>query len=575
MATQVVKNMPDQEALQGARTVMTALVTARKVYSLYSENHPINEQTVERLHSTLAGVLKDRGQMEIEVERDRLLYKGEGLYQGSAQDGDLAFSMFRDGIRRLKLLEGIQPWETKEFVRMLHRYKTLSDDAEGDLVTSLWEAQLPHVEYEVSDYDFDLDLGPSASNVDGVKPGSREAEDVGQLRDGPVNGASRSLSEEPQGAEEILKIDPALVELTEVETKTLEEMVLSEEELDPTEAVLRMLVGLLRDEADRHFFPLILEFLKDEVQDSFRTSEFQRAGGILQGLHQVRGMCEEQNRSWVLPQLDRLFAVFSGLEFIGLLQEKWSDPTCPDLDAIRDVLLLLPPASILAIGPLSVQAFSPAAKNMLTGVVTSLAARDLGPVEVLLKDSNEELCQILLGVVGGMDGDRPVQILLGLTHHESEPVRKKALRVLADRECWVPKGIFPLVEDASKPVRQMALRYLGSRRCEVAEKLFIEHLEGGSSRSGEKEYLIACYRTLGQCGSAHSIPFLRKVLLGGNPVSKAFGSAVRQCAAAALRALELEDATRVLDEAARSFYPGVRRAVCAAVADLDDPKRER
>ena len=47
-----------------------------------------------------------------------------------------------------------------------------------------------------------------------------------------------------------------------------------------------------------------------------------------------------------------------------------------------------------------------------------------------MKDSSDELLVILVGILGNLDGERPVQLLLELIRHPSEIVRKVVLRTL-------------------------------------------------------------------------------------------------------------------------------------------------
>jgi HEAT repeat protein len=135
----------------------------------------------------------------------------------------------------------------------------------------------------------------------------------------------------------------------------------------------------------------------------------------------------------------------------------------------------------------------------------------------------------------------------------------------------VPEAVFFLLDDASEPVRQAALSYLASRRSEVAENLLVNYLKNGNGPRKDKEHIFSCFRALGRCGSDRSISFLRRNLLEGSPLSKFMRSTERQAAALALRALHTEEARRLLEEAARSLFPGVRRAVRMPLEDGVNP----
>jgi hypothetical protein len=475
-------------------------------------------------------------------------------------------------MRWIGFIDGIESWEVKEFVKIVLQYKRLPDESEDDLVSALWGAHLPHIPYEAIAYQSETDQSAQNMNDSHMTPeqrGSAQRYDCKPVEKKHMDTSGRESLSVLTESGEVRGIDPLSIELTAQEVAGLKEMVAQEEGQDLTQEVFTMLVDILLIQGDRNFFSLIIDFFKEQLKESFVRAQFDISLKILKGLHSIRELCEEK-RPWALPEIEQFFLSASSPESLELLREKWLGTDCQQLDHIEQIVLLLRPEAITTLGPMLLDDQSIPVKRMLIYVITSLAARDLGPLEALMRDSCEELLLQLIGVLEHVDGQRSVQLLLKMTRHQAERIRKVTLRTLLNHELWIPDKLFPMIEDHSASIRQMLLNYFGSRRCEVTEKLFIGYLKGRGLPNKDKEHFCACVRALGLCGSAQSIPFLQKALLGGNPVSRLLGSRTRQGAAIALKALEADEAQQVLMKAARSFYPGVRRAVRMAIQDVDN-----
>jgi HEAT repeat protein len=203
---------------------------------------------------------------------------------------------------------------------------------------------------------------------------------------------------------------------------------------------------------------------------------------------------------------------------------------------------------------------SAALQQQLTEVIRIMAKRDLRPLEGLLHRSEESLVQILVDIIGSLEGEKPYQLLLKTIHHPSERVRKNTLKHLIARDPQAFEKVFPLIEDPSETVRRMMLERLGQSRSEVAESLLLHYLAHRRFKLTNREHLLACYRALGRCGSRRSIPFLRGLLLDGGWIPRFCTSLHRRGAAVALMALETDEAKETLERASKSLVPSVRLA---------------
>ena len=135
---------------ESARQVCARLHQASRDLRLYPEDHPTVRATLDRLLEAVTSHLEKVGPLVLQVGGRQPDPRGRGGICQRADRDNLAFIMFRDGIRGLTFHEGIEPTELEALVDCLARTDQLADD-DHDLITALWEQDLVHIEFEVVD----------------------------------------------------------------------------------------------------------------------------------------------------------------------------------------------------------------------------------------------------------------------------------------------------------------------------------------------------------------------------------------------------------------------------------------
>jgi hypothetical protein len=535
------------------------LQLARKNYSLYSEDHINCTRAMERFWQQLETFLQAYGNLRFELEKDRLIFQGEAILTEPPEDGNLPFTLFRDGIQWLEFQDGIEAKEIEGFLRILNKYRVLSDEPEGDLVTALWEAGLPHIQHHVADFFW------------GAEP---EADFATQLAKEDMNSVlSKEEEQEPSESKAVASIDPTTLELTPKEEAELQEMVRLEEKRDPTADYLNAVLDSLLELREKENFDPILESLEEEFHDSLARRDFEVTLKILKSLHHIRHICESET-TWAIPIIDNFFLTASSSQSLRPLQVAWSEMDTGQIEKIKEILLVLQPEAIHTLGVVLLQTPSLRLQQMLTEVILSLASRDLRPLEAMLDRPEEDLVLKLIQVVGSLGGERPIQILSKMVHHSSARVRQAAVKGLLRRGPARIKELFDLIEDDDDSVRRLILHHMGQERNEASETLLLQYLKEVKIKGSDNKHIIACFRTLGRCGSPRSIPFLRQTLLGRGLMRDLRSSAYRQGAALALQAMRIKGAQQVLEDASRSLKPGVRRIARKIMQDQGHQSKE-
>ena len=561
-----------KSATAAAKTIINSLQLALKMFTLYAEDHVYCERSIARLHSDIESFLTKFGTLVLEVRSDCLLYEGETVHEGTSKDGDLAFALFRDGMLEMVLLKGIELAETSFLVRTIDRYKSLATTAEGDIVTSLWEARLPHLYYVAADNILEIEQGKQQSTHDSTEYNFPELPKPTFHAEAPNEDQppAESTLEEVAKQIEFKPITPTNLQLTSEEADDLEEMVRSEEERDATQEIMDMMGDILKDQQDEEFFSYIIEYMLEEFTASLKQKDFDIAFRILQTLHQVRKLSEE-SKAWALPIVHGFFSKVAEPESLESLKEIFPTLSETQIKSARKVLGLLLPNAVLGLGPLLVETSGPVGE-ILSEVLVSLASRDIRPMEQLLNSAEEPLVFRLAPLLGRIDGKKSGQMLFNLARYPSERVRLEALRAIIQRKLWTPEKMGFLLGDESTLIRRLAIKYLGTRKSESAEGLLSKHIRNGKFDGDDSGELIACFKALGKCGTERSLPILKDILLKGGWISRFRPSTLRQGAAMALAEFGTEQSFQVLEVAARSHYPAVRSAAQAVYqAEGEEP----
>ncbi len=607
------------------KELMVAFFRALKNYAIYPSDHVICRNAVTDFEKKLGEVLSEKDPFRIDVEKDRLLHEGTPIYQSVNREGDLPNSLFRDGIQWIAFESGIETDEILRFLEILHRNRHLKEEAEGDIVTALWDAGLTHLHYDAADVLWDADplvdfgsLDLELSSGEGKKssfdlagspePPEEEFEDkssAANLTTGPMKedpGDAEATPEAPAALESLQdpedlekpgppnssedrkpsgvaafletqgevvsiadpEVDRDLWKLTDAEQDELRKMVIEEENWDSIDDVLDVLVVILQEQQSEADYSTILEFITEEFQMTLEQLEFQLAADLLDNIQRLKRTYADSYH-WAPPLIDRFFRTISGPEVLNALDQCRLEPTKLSddrLKTMRRLLLHLHPRAVHPLGLMLPGMTDPRIRKVLMEVIGSLANTDPASMEKLLDNPDEELVQQIVFILGHLKHPDSVSLLTKMLSHPSVSIRKRAMKAVLSRGSGALSKLFPLIEDPSPEIRHIILDLLSRRRSREAESLLLEYLSDGRFKIDEPLHVIACYYTLGRCGSFQSIPFLRARLLekGWRGIIGLEKPHERQGAAMALMALKLETAEEILQQAARNRFSSIRKA---------------
>jgi hypothetical protein len=551
-----LKNTASEEEEIAAKKIFSSLLLVCKNISIYPPGHTTTIDSINLFHVHLREFLNKYGDLRFEIERDRITFKGAVISKGFPEEGSVHFALFQVGIRWLKFLPGIEIQELQGILNIIDKYSKLYAEADGDIVTDFWEAQFPHMEYEVAEFSW-------------VEEKEEPKDISGLTQEKAVDQAPKDYRDEPD-AMESLDLDQASLVLTEKEIKILKEMIRREEGDDPA-SFLDVLLDSLLQHRDPENFKVILGVLSEEFKNSLIQKDFIDSFRILHGLRTVLDFCRAET-PWAAQSLEAFFLNIS-LESRGPLVEVWGRLGSEDAGILGQVFKFFDPQAINTFIFLLPQTKSTSLRQILVDSILLLASQDMGLLERILNKADEKLIKNLVPVFVKLEGDQAMSYLMGLARHPSDQVRQEAVKGILRRDPARLKEIFDLIDNLEEGVRLLILEQMGRSRDESVEELILEYVQKLTFRKKDIDYLYACFKTLGKCGSARSIPFLRETLFKGGILPGFRITVHRRGAGTALVLLNNPEAEKVLKEAGRSLNPSLRIVVRKISRELPHNKR--
>ena len=552
---------------QAVEAVIASFIMAAKNYSMYPESHATCQNSLQTVKSRIDAFIENYGDLRFEVTKDRLLYKSEPVQQDDPKTGTLAFPLFRDGIQWLEFKQGLELWEISGFFKIYNDYKSLKEEAEGDLVTALWEMDFPHLQYEAMDV---LWKAETLTDFTTFKVTDHETPDAAiqeQADDDQQDGADTPEDQDAGVGMALSTMDSTIWQLTPEESQILSQMVAQEERQSGTQDVLDVLEIILRTQNQPEDYSLILGFMMEEFKNALAQGDFQIALDFIESLQKTYQSCKIE-KPWARPLLGGFFINISGTQVLAVLKEILPSFDTQDTDRIkvfRRLFLRFPPPAITALAPLLLEKLSMPVERQLMEVIGSLAVKDIHPLEQLLDRPEETLVKKIVFILGHIKGKKSGQILLRMTRHESGRVRLEALKALTRRDENMTEKLFPLIEDPVLPIRRMMWNYLEKHQDPETGNLIRNYLDHKKIRREDDEQILNCYKTLVRFDSNGFFPFLRESLINKGLDFSFDRSVRRRGAALALLELGTEEAQEVLERASKSLFPSVRSAYRKAV----------
>ncbi|MFQ5536670.1 MAG: HEAT repeat domain-containing protein [Gemmatimonadota bacterium] len=560
----------DQSTLPvaGVRELFVALAKALRAYQLYDENNPVRHRFVAALGQALTGLWEEVDRLTLAVEEDRILLSGEEVYRSEKRADSLAFLFYKDGVREITFLPGIEGEELERFLDVLQRARKLVPEGD-DLLTVLWEADLQNFKYQYVDF---LAEGvalpePGAGNTEAElkKVLQAEVDEEAAAEEEAAPGEQAAAQEGPQTVNKD-DFNPTLYSLDPRELQTLRDELRKELERDLRMDVLSALFDRLEEPKNPDRQLEILDILLTLLPNFLSRGAIVPATHVLHELRRLEGtpgvFAEEH-----LARSRKILDEVSRPEFITeLIQALYDGTIRASPQQLAGFLQFLRAGALAPLLTASETVDHKELQAVLRQATKGIAERNRGAVVRLLSEEDPVVASGAARLAGEMQISEAGPALADLLAHPDAGVRLAAVEATVALKASTAAGALEYtLNDPDREVRIAAARALAELRYRPAAGTLEDAVTSKEIRNADITEKVAFFEALGSVAGDDAVPLLDKLLNSKGFLGKREPSEIRAAAALGLGKVGSPPATAALQKASGVEDAVVRSAVNRAL----------
>jgi hypothetical protein len=564
-----VEGVETDEELILARDLTKSLLKTIKAFRFYPPDHPSLKVFQQQLPKKFQFFLNQHNAFAFQIGEFTLSYKGKVLYENRDVKTSLAFLLYRDGVRELRFMKGLEEWEIEGLIDIIIWCEHINQ-MEDDVVTLMWGKDFPHIGYSATD-DFLQDSAP-------LIPGNIE-----QFRRGLVFepiGHTVEVDFLEDEFDEIADLDQALSKLIEEaqsfvsnrsayslnpdETEGLRREV--EGEIGPTSVfnVADTLFDILAWENDPEPYQNSLNILGKILDAMLTIGHFQRGTALLKRLYIFLKTYKLQD--WQIELVKKLIVEAgedSRIERIGKILEQKEGVR---LEEVYHFLILLQRNAITPLIKILGERTKPKTRRMLCDALSEIGKNAVDMFTPYLDDPRWYLVRNIVYILGRVGKEESVPYIQKACDHEDPRVRREAVQALGLIGGSKAAGLLPkALKDGDVRVRSMAATSLGKAGKKAGLGPLLEVIQSKEfQRKGSAE-IKAFFNAVGMLGdSRESILVLQQLLERKTWFVRGKVDEIRIGAANALAMIGTPEAKAILDGGKDSKDEAIREACLQA-----------
>jgi hypothetical protein len=539
-------------------TLLQTLLKGLRAAQLYLPNNPVYQTAIENVRKAFPPVWDLTEQLTLAVLETDLKWEGQ-VVLSQPRNESLAWLLFKDGVRSLRLDRGVEDEELVRLLQVINKGRNLPGDAQDDLLTLLWEQDFQFIKY-----DF-VELATEDQRQ--IQPEEREQVVVTREAIAEEAEEEEAPDERLSGIVRLEEFDSTLYFLDEKDIAYLRAEIDREYEQDLRTNTLTILFDLFELQPFPAVRAEILSILENFIPYLLGVGDYRAVAYLLRDLRVVIDRSRE-----LLPEhrtaLNELPARLSRPDVVGqLLQSLDEAPTLPVEQDLSDLFRELRPEALEAILDWMPRLHAEPVRNLLGAAVQRIAAAHPDAVTKALGSENRAVVLATIQLAGRLRLPPTVPALGQLLIDGAPEYRVGVVEALA--AIGTPSAMQQLenaVTDAARDVRVAAVRVLGSRRHRAALPKVESMTFGRDLRAADLSEKTAFFEAFGLLAGADGVSRLVPLLEpGGGLFKKKADPETRACAAMALGKIGSPEARQALEAAIQDKDPLVRNAVGRAL----------
>lgn len=564
--------------LREVKDLFGVLSKALRARQLYDENNPVYQRFVSGLRDAFRGLWESMDRLHVGVEEDRFTWMGEEVYRETNRTDSLAFLAYKDGVRDLSFLPGMEEEELDRFMDVLQRARYLRSQGE-DLLTLLWDEDLERIRYSYVDF--------LAEPVQGVAMPEPDEDSLRKALEGELKGmgsggepheeeegeqstttaGGEAAPDKPDGVVNQEDFNPTLYSLDPGEMATIQEELRMEEERDLRGAVLNALLDRLEEPGYPDRQEEIVSVLRTLLPNLLSRGGVADAARVLDELRTVLAKRSPQFTEATRERGERIFREISSAEALQELVRSLQDGTLrPKPKALADLLKHFQAGAMAPLLSAMENTTDPGLREVIAGAVGTIAKANRGEVTKLLASDELDVRLGALRLVGSLGLAEAAPAVAKILSDPNPALRRVAVETAGElRSATVMGGLQQVLSDPEPEIRVAAARVLGEAGYRPAAAAFRDLVQGKEIRAAELSEKMAIFEAYGQLGDPQAVGILGGILNSRGFLGRREPSEVRACAALGLGKVGDDAAARELEKASRDDDPVVRNAVSRAL----------
>ncbi|MFL5565820.1 MAG: HEAT repeat domain-containing protein [Gemmatimonadaceae bacterium] len=535
--------------------LLKAFVKAVRAHQLYLPNNPMHARSLEAVKEAFAAIWKHTDELELQVIETRLEWEGRVVLDEQERTSDnMAWLLYKDGIRELKMLKGFEDEELGVFFGLLQRVRKSTDD-DDDLLTLMWEREFATLQYRY--VDLTQETGPGVESME-------RAEQKEKILS-PAQ-AEAGLESTQSSIAKLDDFDSTLYFLDDREVEYLQQEIKREFSTDLRPAVIASLLDVFENQKDPTVREEICGLLDYFLLILLASAQYRNAAYLLR----EAGTTANRAPDILEPQKQRLTQLnelMSDPKPLGqLLQALEDSPLRAPQHELNDLFGILQPRALETILSWIGRSNNPQLKMLLESAASRLAAGNSAELIRLIGSDDEAVVLEAIRRAAALKSPAAVPALGKMLTVGEVDMRVAAVTALA--EIGSPGAMQMLeraVVDPDREVRIVAVRTLGSRNARAALPRIEAAIKGKELRESNLTEKMAFFEAYGLLSGDAGVALLDGLLNSKGFMGKKDDSEIRACAAMALGKINSPKAADSLNRAAGEKDVIVRNAVSKAI----------
>jgi hypothetical protein len=453
-----------QARAKAATDVAISLERTMKSFRQFGVRHKTSRAFVDDAVKRLALFAEGYGELSLSMIGSDALFEGEPIYSDPELRSSYPFLLFRDGVQRVIFEPGVEAEEIVNFCSILRDQAMLGANValEDDLVTLLWDADLTHLRYVVSE-SFKQDDADSEQE-------DKRQKLINLLKD---DATAPTLTQElsarfvrPPKERELdratrdLEVSRAWERGNEIAEDAQAKKAL-QAQVDTDETLLRKFLEIVFLEILSHKDPKVradlVKLVRDFAVEASRRDRLAEAIGVLKALGDLARTAGADGRKVA----QEILGSIATPDFLAEVMNQLALADDAGTEQLLTFLALIPAKESRALVPHLGVVGTSSRRRAVCQLLAERLGDDLAQIGEQIRDADEGLALDLIYLLKASPSSRARVELLVALDHASPAVRRVAYETIRGNTAATdPTAIgaaLLAIEDADEELRRLAL----------------------------------------------------------------------------------------------------------------------